>query len=106
MFAADHDNAAEAKLAYEENRRFQVQMRRDRLFGEWLAAKLGLSMQQTKAYVRSLVEADMYLSGQRGILAKVESDCAAHGLSLSRHRLESQLADCCRMAERQLAEVG
>lgn len=104
-FFDDRDRAFEAKYQRDEEHRFKVQMRRDKLFGEWLGRILGFSKPQTHAYVRSLMEADLYLSGERGILAKVQRDCSERGLEISRHRLEGHLQECRKEAERELTEA-
>jgi hypothetical protein len=50
----ERERAFEAKFAHDEEFRFRVGARRDRLFAEWAAEMLGLSREEGDALVKSV----------------------------------------------------
>lgn len=52
----DRERAFEEKFARDEATRFRVQARRARLFGQWVADRLGLVGDDAKRYVFQLID--------------------------------------------------
>ncbi|ACA20506.1 protein of unknown function DUF1476 [Methylobacterium sp. 4-46] len=52
----ERERAAEALFAHEEEMRFRALVRRNRIIGTWMSARLGLSEAEGEAYTRRLVE--------------------------------------------------
>ena len=53
----DRERAFEAKFARDEEMAFRITARRNRLVGEWAAAKMNLTPAETDAYAKAVVQA-------------------------------------------------
>jgi len=51
----DREQAFEAKFAHDEEMKFMVRARRDKLFARWAAHELGLDDAQTEALVQAII---------------------------------------------------
>jgi hypothetical protein len=98
----DRERAEEAKFARDEDSHFRVIARRNRLFGEWAAEKMGLSSAETEAYAKSVVQADFEEAGDEDVIRKLLGDLLAAGVetdeAIVRRALEEQSVE----ARRQL----
>ena len=54
----DRERAFEAKFAQDEEMKFRLLARRNRLLGEWAAGLMKLSQAETDAYAKEVVRAD------------------------------------------------
>jgi hypothetical protein len=70
----DRQKGYEAKYKMDEEKRFKVEARRNRLIGEWAAGKLGLSGDAVKDYVKEVVRADFEQPGPDDVVRKVVGD--------------------------------
>jgi hypothetical protein len=95
--------AFEQRFKHEQDLRFQVTARRNRLFGEWAADRLGLSPAAKEIYAKSVVQAQFE---EPGVLAKVDGDLRARGVAATESELRSELARFTREARRQIADAG
>ncbi len=71
----------EAKFSHDEELRFKVMARRNKLLGNWAAAQLGLSGDAAVAYANELVTANIETQTTEDTLRKVLGDLAAKGIS-------------------------
>ena len=55
----DREKAFEAKYALDEEMAFRILARRNRLLGQWAAAKMGLTPEETDAYAKAVVQAEL-----------------------------------------------
>ena len=98
----DREQAFEAKFAHDEEFRFLVAARRDKLFAHWAAASVKLAPTDEDA----LVAAILHISNARGhdsaVLKHIEGVLAAHGGSTA--NLSDALARCDREARKQLID--
>ncbi|MFC3050812.1 DUF1476 domain-containing protein [Kordiimonas pumila] len=100
----DREKAFEDKYAHDAEMMFKARARRNRLFGEWLAAEvLGLSGDAVAAYGKDVVKADLEEEGDDDVLRKVHADMEAKGIDVSDHRLEKRLDEFLAIAKSQLA---
>jgi hypothetical protein len=76
----DRERGFEAAYAHDEELTFRLHSRRDRLVGEWAAAKLGLSGDAARDYAQSIVREDLKHAGDEDVIAKLLADLAAHGV--------------------------
>lgn len=103
----DREKAFEAKYRMDEEQTFKVTVRRDRLLGQWAAARLGLKADEAEAYAKSVVEADMAEPGDEDVIRKVMKDFADRKAELSEAELRSQLQRLMGEAREQvLGELG
>ena len=62
----DRRNAFEKQFAHDEDLRFKATARRNKLFGLWIAERLGKSGDEADAYAKSVVLADFEEAGDAG----------------------------------------
>lgn len=74
----------EAQFAHDEETDFRIHVRRDRLFGEWMADRLSLTGSEATSYARSMIGTGLEVPGDEDILQRVEHDAEEHGISISR----------------------
>jgi hypothetical protein len=103
----ERERAYEKKFAMDQEKQFKAAARRNKLLGEWAAAKLGLSGAAAADYVNALVKADLAHMGD-GAHDKVRKDFDENGLDVSERELRNMMADFLRTAVRQVenAEAG
>jgi hypothetical protein len=70
----DRQAAFERKFVLDEDQRFRVMARRNRLLGEWAAGKLGKSGDEAAAYAKTVVAADFAEAGDEDVFKKVRAD--------------------------------
>ncbi len=101
----DREKAFETKFARDEEMQFRVTARRNRLVGQWAAAKMGLTPEETDAYAKAVVQADFEEAGDEDVVRKLLGDLTAAGVDIDdagvRRAIEEALVD----ARRQLMEA-
>jgi hypothetical protein len=100
----DRERAFESKFAMDEEMAFRVTARRNRLLGQWAAAQMGLTPEETDAYAKAVVQADFEEAGDEDVIRKLLGDLTAAGVDTDdaavRQALEEQTVE----ARRQLIE--
>jgi len=76
--------------------------RGNRIFGLWIAEKLGLSGEAATDYAKEVVLADFEMPGDDDVLTKVKADLAAKSIEISDHVLTKHLLECCQIAAQQI----
>jgi hypothetical protein len=89
----DREKGFERKFAFDEELRFKATARRNKLFGLWVAEKLGKSGADAEAYAKSVVIADLAEAGDQDVIRKVRSDLDGAGIELSEGELKVRLID-------------
>jgi hypothetical protein len=80
----------EKKFALDEELRFKSIARRNRLFGQWVAEKLGKSGGERDAYAKEVVAAEID-GGEAGVARKIASDLAANGSPINEADVKAKL---------------
>jgi hypothetical protein len=88
------EEAFEKQFAMDEELKFKALARRNRLLGLWAAAKLGLSGEAATAYSREVVAAEFEEGGDAAVIAKLMSDLAAKGVTVSEADIHTQMGEC------------
>jgi hypothetical protein len=83
----------EKKFAHDEELRFKAMARRNKLLGNWAAAKLGLSGADAEAYAKSVVMADFDEPGDEDVFRKVRADLDAKSVAVSDEELRRTMND-------------
>lgn len=91
--------AFENKFARDEDLKFRVMMRRNKLAGLWAAAILGKSGNEASDYATSVVTSDLAEAGDEDIIAKLVTDLGALSDGAA---IRAKLAECLAEAKRQL----
>ena len=85
------EKAYEAKFKLDSESRFKAQSRSNKLFGQWLGEKIGLSQAESEAYGKELVVARMDAPVREDLIKKVMKDIAAHKADITEHEVRKQL---------------
>jgi hypothetical protein len=98
----DREKAQENKYFHDEELRFKAVSRRNKLFGAWIAEKLGKTGPAGEAYVQEVLKSDLTEAGDADMLGKVAGDLKSSGKPLSEKELKARLDECLRTAIQQL----
>ena len=94
--------ANEEKWAHDEDLKFRIHARRDKLLGEWAAAEMGLQGTQMHVYAQSIVQADLAKGGDDDVLKKLRADFAQKNLTHSDHMIRRQMDALLKLAQEQV----
>ena len=101
----DRERAFETKFAHDEELKFRVIARRNRLLGEWAAGKMGLSEAETSSYAKDVVRADFEEAGDGDVIRKVLGDLTSAGIETSEAEIKQTLDHKEVEAKRQIMEA-
>ncbi len=99
---SDREKSFERKYEHDQELRFKVTARRNRLLGMWAAQELGLPAGEHDSYAKSVVMADFEKPGDSDVLEKVLGDFSAKGIAMTEHRLRKHMDDLMKAAREQL----
>lgn len=98
------EKAHEAKFVRDEEMAFRVTARRNRLLGQWAAARMSLTPEETDSYSKSVVQADFEEVGDEDVIRKLLGDLTAAQVDTTDEEIRQALADMTVEARRQLME--
>jgi len=98
----DREQAFEAKFAHDEDLKFRVLARRDKLVGLWAAGLLGKTGEDADAYAKQVILSDLEEPGDADIIRKLVADLAPLGIDEA--AIAAKLAEQAAEAARQLME--
>ena len=98
----DRRKGMEAKLHHDDELRFKVNNRRNKLLGLWLAEQFGLSGDEAKAYAKTVVLSDFEEPGDDDVVRKVLADIQANSASIDEATVRSQMASLIEAAKDQI----
>ena len=102
---AERGQAFEAEFKRNQELAFRVTARRNRLFGLWAAARLGLPQgEPAEAYAKTVVAADFKEPGDADVIEKVRADLAGKDIAMTEAELRAELARASAEARWQLSE--
>ena len=87
----DRRDAFEKKFAHDEELRFKATARRNKLLGQWVAARLGKSGAEAEDYAKSVVLADFEEAGDGDVIRKVKADLEAGGHAATEAEITAKL---------------
>lgn len=101
----DRERAFESKFAHDEEMKFRITARRNRLLGEWAARKMGLSDVEAESYAKDVVRSDFENAGEHDVIRKLLGDLTSAGVDIDedqvRHAMRNKEID----ARRQIIEA-
>jgi hypothetical protein len=100
----DRERAFEAKYVRDEDMAFRVTARRNKLLGQWAAAKMGLTPEETDAYAKAVVQADFEEAGDEDVIRKLVGDMLAANVEIDEATVRSAIEEKMVEARRQLIE--
>jgi hypothetical protein len=101
----DRERAFESKFAHDEEMKFKIIARRNRLLGEWAAEKMGLSAEETQSYAKDVVRADFEEAGDEDVIRKVLGDLTSAGVEIDDSQIREALGHKEVDARRQIIEA-
>jgi hypothetical protein len=87
----EREKGFEAKFRLDQDTKFKVTSRRNKLLGLWAAGELGITGPSADAYAREVVAADFDAPGDDDIVAKIVKDAAAKGVTIDAGRVKKQI---------------
>ena len=87
----DREKGFEAKFKHDEEFRFKVMARRNKLLGLWAAGLLGLEGEAAEAYAKEVVKSDFEKPGDDDVLEKVFGDLAGKDVDTSERLVRKQM---------------
>jgi len=101
----DRERAFESKFARDEEMKFRITARRNRLLGEWAARKMGLSHAETESYAKDVVRSDFEEAGEHDVIRKVLGDLTAAGVEIDEDQVRRAMRNKEIDARRQIIEA-
>jgi hypothetical protein len=100
----ERERSFEKKFAMDQELMFKAEARRNKLLGQWAAAKLGLSGGEVDDYVKSVRKADLAEKGDADVFRKVMGDLAAKGVAVPDAELRKAMSDFLAAAIQQIED--
>jgi len=100
------EKSFEAKWAHDEELRFKVYARRNKLLGLWAAAEMGVTGPAADSYAKEVVAADFERAGDDDVFEKIRRDFDARGIALSDHMVRRKMEELLEMAKHQIEAEG
>ncbi|SDC93331.1 hypothetical protein SAMN05444678_10730 [Sphingomonas sp. YR710] len=101
----EREQAFESKFAHDQEMAFRVTARRNRLVGQWAAALMGLTPEETDSYAKSVVQADFEEAGDEDVIRKLLGDITSAGVEIDDASIRAALESKTVEARRQLMEA-
>jgi hypothetical protein len=98
----EREKEFEARFKHDEDFRFKVTARRNRLLGLWAAERMGLSGAVAATYAKTIVAAEFEHGGDSHVVDKVVADLAAEGHPATVDQVSFELAHFAAHAREQL----
>ena len=99
---ADREKEFEARFKHDQEFRFKVTARRNRLLGLWAAGRLGLLGDAAEAYGKRVVDAQFAPGGDKNVIDKVAADLGAKDPTITPSRIRFELNHFAEQARQQL----
>jgi len=94
----------EAKWAHDEELRFKVYARRNKLLGLWAAKEMALSGGAAEAYAKEVIAADFERPGEEDVFEKLRRDFDKRGIALSDHAIRREMAQLLETAKHEIQQ--
>ena len=98
----EREKAFEKKYEHDQDLKFKVNARRNKLLGLWAAGLMGKSGADAEAYAKDVVLADLEKPGDSDVIEKLVKDLAAAGKPTEEHTIRKQAERLAEAAKEQL----
>ena len=102
----DRQKGQEAKYAFDAEKKFKAEARRNKLLGIWAAELMSLTGDEAKAYAAEVVAADFEEAGDEDVFRKVSGDLQGKGLNVGEDVIRQKMAQLVLLANEQIAAEG
>jgi hypothetical protein len=90
----DREKQEETRYKHDQELQFKARNRGNKLFGLWIAEKLGLSGDAADSYAKDVVMADFEAPGDDDVFDKVRPDLAGKSIQIDDEVLKKHLLEC------------
>ena len=102
---SDREKGFEAEFKRNQELRFRVTARGNRLFGLWAAGRMGIpDGEAAEDYAKTVVAADFEAPGDADVIEKVRTDLVKAGVAVTERELRAELERAAAEARRQVAQ--
>jgi hypothetical protein len=102
----DRQKSQEAKFAFDAEKQFKAEARRNKLLGIWAAELLGLEGDAAKSYATEVVASDFQEAGDEDVFRKVSGDLSAKGVTVGEDVIRQKMVSLVAVANEQIANEG
>ena len=99
----ERERGMESKWAHDEDMRFKVMARRNKLLGLWAAGEMGFEDDRAKEYAIAVVQADFEEAGDEDVFRKVRADFDAAKIAQSDSAIRTKMEELLAVAGEQVA---
>lgn len=100
------EDAFENKFAFDAEKRFKVEARRNKLLAQWIGDRAKMSADQIAQYAAELIQHDLKKPGDDDVLKKLAADLKARGVTVSETEVRAEMSRCVQIASEQTANEG
>lgn len=87
----EREKAAERKFELDEELKFRIVARRNKLLGSWAAAQLGLAGDRAERYALEIVDEEIVRHGDAAVIDRVAADFVASGFPMTPDEIRRHL---------------
>ena len=98
----EREKAFEKKYEHDQDLKFKVNARKNKLLGLWAAGLMGKSGADAEAYAKDVVLADYEKPGDSDVIEKLVKDLAAAGKPMEDHSIRKQAERLAEAAKEQI----
>jgi len=88
----------ESKFAFDAEKRFKAEARRNKLLAEWFGSKTKLDSAGIDAYAKELITFDLKKAGDEDGVGKLAADLKSKGVAVSDKDIRAEMERCLRTA--------
>ena len=98
----DRERGEEFRFGISQELQFKIEARRNRLLGEWLASKFGLTKDDAAAYVKKVISYDLEEPGDEDVVRNVMKDIEERESSIKEEDIRSEMIRLFEVASEQV----
>ena len=102
MMFNDRERDFENRYVHDQELKFRIRARRNKLLGLWAAEKMGLSAESAEQYAAAVVRADFEQPGEEDVFRKIAGDFKGAGLTASEGEIRSKMDELSSIARDQV----
>ena len=103
---SDREKAFENKWAHDEELRFRVTSRRNKLLGLWAAGEMGLKGAEAEEYAKTVVQAEVSKDGDEAVFKKIRTDLDARKIARTDHLIRTKMDEFLTQAKKEVMSEG
>jgi hypothetical protein len=100
------EDAFENKFAFDAEKRFKAEARRNKMLAHWVGELAKMTPQQITDYAAELIQHDLKKPGDDDVLQKLAADLKARGVTISLENIRVEMMRCIQVASEQTANEG